>query len=288
MIQLINDDCLKAMDKFECADCGCYFMVEDRNSFICPNCNNESIRLINDNCDNALDVLIKEGIKVDAIITSPPYNKAGYEGFIRKRHSSDSWNRRNIEYGDDANNDFMPESEYQEWQINVLNKCYELLKDDGSIFYNHKIRVAKHKASHPIEWILKTKLTFRQQITWNRKASPTVAPIRYIPNTELIFWLTKSPCQPRFTRHKDLKHKGEVWDINPSKGDIHPATYPLELVENILHNLPDDALILDPFMGSGTTGVACKNLGRNFIGIELDKNYFEIAKNRIENSGSLF
>jgi len=221
---------------------------------------------------------------VDAIIFSPPYNKAGYEGFIRKPHSSDSWNRRNIEYGNDASNDFMVESEYQKWQINVLNKCHKILKDDGSVFYNHKVRVANHRASHPIEWILKTELTFRQQIVWNRKASPTLAPIRFIPNTELIFWLTKFPCQPRFIRSMETKHKGEVWEINPSKGDKHPATYPLELVENIIINLPKDAVILDPFMGSGTTGVACKNLGRGFIGFEKDPTYFEIAKKRIEDT----
>jgi modification methylase len=280
-IELYNGDCL---EKFECDKCGCYFMTEDRSDFECPNCEEDSFRLINDNCDNALDMLINEGVRFDAIIFSPPYNKAGYEGFIRKRHATDSWKRRNIDYGNDAKNDFMKEEEYQKWQIEVLNKCHKLLKDDGSIFYNHKIRVAKHKASHPIEWILKTNLTFRQQITWNRKASPTVAPIRYIPNTELIFWLTKTPCQPSFIRKKDLKHKGEVWDIAPSRGDEHPATYPIELVENILHNLPDNALVLDPFMGSGTTGVACKNLGRNFIGIELDENYFEIASKRIEDT----
>ena len=46
--------------------------------------------------------------------------------------------------------------------------------------------------------------------------------------------------------------------------------------------------ILDPFMGSGSTGVACKNTNRDFIGIELDKDYFEIAKGRIENTRSLF
>lgn len=44
----------------------------------------------------------------------------------------------------------------------------------------------------------------------------------------------------------------------------------------------DNDVVLDPFMGSGTTGVACKNLNRNFIGIELDENYFNIAKERIE------
>ena len=57
---------------------------------------------------------------------------------------------------------------------------------------------------------------------------------------------------------------------------------PLEVMENIIGILPKDAIIVDPFMGSGTTGVACKELGRDFIGIEIDKQYFDIAKKRIE------
>lgn len=56
---------------------------------------------------------------------------------------------------------------------------------------------------------------------------------------------------------------------------------PLEVMENIIKILPDDYMIVDPFMGSGTTGVAAKNLGRDFIGFEIDKEYFEIAKERI-------
>lgn len=57
---------------------------------------------------------------------------------------------------------------------------------------------------------------------------------------------------------------------------------PLEIMERIIGILPNDITIIDPFMGSGTTGVACKELNRDFIGIELDKTYFDIAKDRIE------
>jgi DNA modification methylase len=77
------------------------------------------------------------------------------------------------------------------------------------------------------------------------------------------------------------------WNINQvknvSKKDIqHPCVMPLEVMKNIIGILPEDKTIIDPFMGSGTTGVACKELNRNFIGIELDPQYFEIAKKRIE------
>ena len=118
---------------------------------------------------------------VDVVITSPPYNKAGYEGFIRKAHAKDAWKGgRNIAYDSDALNDFMPEAEYEAEQIKVLNEICRILKPDGSLFYNHKVRVAQHKAKHPIEWLIKSNLTFRQQITWNRKSTPAVAPIRFI------------------------------------------------------------------------------------------------------------
>ena len=62
---------------------------------------------------------------------------------------------------------------------------------------------------------------------------------------------------------------------------FHPTTKPLNLMEWCLGYFPDAQSVIDPFMGSGTTGVACKNLNRKFIGIEKDANYFEIAKRRI-------
>lgn len=57
---------------------------------------------------------------------------------------------------------------------------------------------------------------------------------------------------------------------------------PLEVMKNIVGILPEDSIIIDPFMGSGTTGLACKELSRNFIGIELNEEYFNIAKDRLQ------
>ena len=63
----------------------------------------------------------------------------------------------------------------------------------------------------------------------------------------------------------------------------HPTIKPLSIIKNLVKNSSkENDVVLDCFMGSGTTGVACKQLNRNFIGIEIDKKYFEIAKNRIE------
>jgi len=86
-------------------------------------------------------------------------------------------------------------------------------------------------------------------------------------------------------RINDFKQKENIWTYLSAKDKTfkHPAPFPEQLAhDHILSWSNDGDTVLDPFMGSGTTGVACKNLDRNFIGIELDENYFEIAKNRIE------
>lgn len=239
------------------------------------------IELYNEDCLERLRKI--ETDSIDIIITSPPYNKAGYEGFIRKRHSSDSWKQRNVDYGDDAENDFMPEEDYEKWQIEVLNECWRVLKPNGSMFYNHKVRVTKHKGKHPIEWIIKSKFIFRQQIVWDRGNSPAVAPIRYLPTTELIFWLTKEAKQPNFNRNKDCKFLGEVWRFNAKQNDLHPAPFPIELPNNILDCINgNDITVLDCFMGIGTTGLSAINHNMNFIGIEINNTYFNIARQIIE------
>ena len=58
---------------------------------------------------------------------------------------------------------------------------------------------------------------------------------------------------------------------------------PLEVMKNVVGVLPENLTIIDPFMGSGTTGMACKELGRDFIGIELNEDYYELSKTRILN-----
>ena len=62
---------------------------------------------------------------------------------------------------------------------------------------------------------------------------------------------------------------------------MHPCQMPVEVMKNIVGMLPEESLVFDPFMGSGTTAVACIDLGYDFIGIEIDKQYYDIAKERI-------
>ena len=86
-----------------------------------------------------------------------------------------------------------------------------------------------------------------------------------------------------YNRHRvEINLDGEVWNIHPKRDKEHSAVFPLAIPKNLieLYSWPDD-VILDPFLGSGTTGLACKNLNRKFIGIEKDETYFKIAQDRI-------
>lgn len=116
-------------------------------------------------------------------------------------------------------------------------------------------------------------------------------PVAYKPNivTEYILVFKKSApfLIDKILQSSSLVPDGyertNVWEINPETKSNHPAPFPVGLAERCIryYSYAGDT-ILDPFAGSGTTGVACKNLNRNFIGIELDEEYFEIAKKRIE------
>ena len=80
------------------------------------------------------------------------------------------------------------------------------------------------------------------------------------------------------------RHPLTVQKINRDKDKVHPTQKPVALMEYLIKTYTNEGdTVLDNVMGSGTTGVACKNLNRNFIGIELDDKYFDIAKERIEN-----
>ena len=86
----------------------------------------------------------------------------------------------------------------------------------------------------------------------------------------------------RVVWRKPFGKRNNIWRIDTQKNSDHPAPFPLQLAhDHIISWSNEGDTVLDCFMGSGTTGVACANTGRNFIGIELDGGYFEIAKKRI-------
>ena len=216
---------------------------------------------------------------VDLVLTSPPFNKTGYRGHRDTSKGRGRWSGADIIYGN--YHDDMEENEYKNWQINILNECYRIIKETGSIFYNHKIRRASGAASHPMEWVSKSKARFYQQIVWDRTSGPDHN-INYLdPITELIFWLVKGT--PKCHKVKD--YATEIWRIPAlPTDDNHPAPFPKKLCRAAILTTTDECdMVVDPYAGSGTVGVVCKETGRNFIGIEINPNYIKIANERIDN-----
>lgn len=231
-----------------------------------------------------------EGLKmlddnsVDLFLFSPPYNKKGYLGKKGSHNAKEGlWNEV-IKY--DNYDDDMPEDEYEKWQIELINLCLQKLKPTGSIFYQHKMRPKSGSVSIPYTWICKTNCIFRQLIIWNRKGTTCIDKSRFLPTTEQIYWLTKSE-KVRFERQGALT---EVWDILADTKNSHPAPYPLKLAENVIKSVLGSPkmiaemgklLVVDCFMGSGTTAVAAKKLGCDYIGFDLSQKYIDMANERI-------
>jgi modification methylase len=233
-----------------------------------------------------IDVL--EGLKqlddesIDLIITSPPYNKAGFNGVSKRNPKNDFW-KKTIDYGGIVNIDNMNEDDYEEWQIIFLNECFRVLKKDGSMFYNHKNRVKKNKISFPNEWICKSNFICRQEIIWDRKVVINQDKCRYLPTTEKIYWLIKERKNPRFKLCENILFKSEVWTFPPEFKSEHPAPFPIELPNNIIPCISqgERIVVLDPFMGSGTVALSAKQNGCDYIGFELFQEYIDIANERL-------
>lgn len=215
-----------------------------------------------------------ESNSVDCVVTSPPYNKGSAD---RKCNKSDSWAKANISYGNFK--DDIPEDEYEEQQKKVLRECVRVLKPSGSIFYNHKPRIINHRVLFPHQWL--GEFIIRQMIIWDRKSGPVLEPIRFMPTVEYIFWITKEQNTPKFNKEA-FKYK-EVWQISPETGNSHPAPFPESISDRCILSTTDKGdLVLDPYMGSGTTALSAKKLGRNYIGIELNPEYVKMAEERLK------
>lgn len=209
--------------------------------------------------------------------TSPPYNLGeGMEdkGGLRVGNSGSKWGDRKLRegYGEYADN--MPYADYAEWQRATLTELWRICS--GAIFYNHKPRVVKRQVRLPFF----CDLPLRQVIIWDRASGFNAMAGAFAPMCEWILLYAKPDWS---LRDKAASMFGDVWRIPPSADPDHPASFPVALPERAIEACID-RVILDPFMGSGTTGVACANLGRSFIGIERDPKYFDIACRRIEDS----
>lgn len=223
---------------------------------------------------------------VDAVITSPPYNlgsapwarlghwKPGDSAGGKSKWKNGSDGGGGVQYGE--HDDCMPWGKYVEWQHAVVSALWDLIPETGVIFYNHKPRVIGAKLWLPLE-LIPEQVIMRQIIIWARPGGMNFNPTAFVPTHEWIMVLAK----PAFRlKSKGVSGLGDVWQMAPDRNE-HPAPFPVKLPLRALEAVNAET-VLDPFMGSGTTGMAAHTLGRRFIGIEKDRKYFDMACRRIE------
>ena len=120
-------------------------------------------------------------------------------------------------------------------------------------------------------------------MTWHKTNPVPACKNKYLSDTEYVFF-ARSKGVPVYGEYK-TKKTYYVTPLNTKEKKLynHPTIKPQMILENLIVNSSkENDVILDPFMGSGSTGVACVNTNRNFIGMELDEDYFKIAKERIK------
>lgn len=206
---------------------------------------------------------------VGLVFTSPPYNLSG-DGWSDHNHVWDG-----LADGYDTHGDDMEHSEYRAWQQEVTQLCWDSLADDGALYYNHKpICRGGGAAKLPIE-LIAPGLPIRQIIIWDRGSGFNRNRMGYVPTQEWILMVAKPEFRVTSTTVND------IWRVPFEIGNEHPAPFPLSLARRAIATTAGPSLVLDPFMGSGTTLRAAKDIGRRAIGIDISERYCEIAAKRL-------
>lgn len=237
-----------------------------------------SIVLKNGNCLKHLKTL--DDKSVNLIFADPPYNLSG------KTHLTVKSGKPVQGYKGEW--DVVKDNE--KFSTEWLTECKRILKDDGTIWVSGTLH------NHPIIGIVLKKLgmwIINDVIWYKPNATPLLQTTRLAPSIELI-WLAAKTKKYYFDYNlaKEInggKQMRNMWQINAQRHKTnHPTEKPEILLERIISiGSKKDDIVLDPFMGSGTTGVVSKKLGRKFIGIEMDKTYFDDAKIRIKNTKTM-
>lgn len=239
--------------------------------------------LYNDNCLNVLDKFIEEGRRVDCVITSPPYNmnlrvmKGKYVSRCRNKNHGIEFSNKYANYDDD-----LPMDEYFEFQKNFIEKS---LKISNLVFYNIQMITGNKIALCRLMGYFSTKI--KEIIIWDKgHAQPAMKAGTLNSQYEFIIVFDNNKPYNRAFDYANFPRGTEtnIWQIKREKNKFIKAGFPKALVERILTNFTKEGdTIFDPFMGSGTCGVVCKIMKRNFVGVELDKNMFDVAQKQINN-----
>ena len=239
----------------------------------------ETIQLYHGDCLEIMDKLIEQGIKVDCVITDPPYGTTACK-----------WDS------------VIPFDEMWE-RLNKLVKPNGAIVLFGSEPFSSQLRCSNLK-NYKYDWVWNKKLAGNGILA---KKQPLKIHENVIVFNSKIYipQMTKGKLRKKLTNNLKIseinggdgvKRANETFNdqyyptsiqefsiANLRRGRLHPTQKPVELLEYLIKTYTNEGeIVLDFTMGSGSTGVACVNTNRKFIGIELEEKYFEIAKNRIE------
>jgi DNA modification methylase len=224
---------------------------------------------------------LMDGKKADLMVTSPPYNQ-NLETFSKSgMHKSNSFVDRMAQSYFDS----LPEDEYQLNQIVMLELWKSVMSQNGSIFYNHKLRYRDKKIVSPLEWLIKLSFPIRQEIIWDRGGSVTLNARMFMPCDERIYWLRVGD-DFIFNDTTDIKTWSTVWRIAPKNDVSISAAFASEIPTRcILACSLNNSAVVDPYLGSGTTLIACAQTGRVCYGMEIAPEYVAVILQRAKDAG---
>ncbi len=213
------------------------------------------MQLINGDCFVEMKKMIKKNIKVDCILTDPPYGMSFQSGRRKEKHKIIK-NDNNLE-----------------WLDEFIEDCYVLSNDNTAHYFFcsfHNIDIFKQKIEK--KFVVKNILVWEKNIHGSGDLYYDFA-----PKTEFIIFAQKGK------RKINGKRTENIFKFSKTGNELHPTQKPVDLIEHLIEKFTSEGdIILDPFMGSGTTGVAAIKNKRDFIGIELDAEYFKISEKRIK------
>lgn len=234
-----------------------------------------NIDLYNENCIKVMDRLDSES--VDLILTDPPYNLGN---FMKNRDTNLGKMREN--FFADAGWDNLELSEWIKSMDDFFDKASKVIKIGGSVIMFMSIL----KVETVIKIAENHGFYYKTTGIWHKtNPMPRNMNLHFVNSTEAWIYFIYKKRTGTFNNDGAMYHdfiETSVTSNGERKYGKHPTQKPETLMIHFIDLLSNPGeLVLDPFMGSGTTGVAAKKLGRNFIGIEIDNSYFKMAKARI-------
>lgn len=221
-------------------------------------------------CGDFVEELQKISDKsIDLLLTDPPY----------LRHVGGCKSKWNIGVMAKDNKTIAEMTDFGKDKIyNFLNLVRPKMK-----VMNAFIFCSKQQLPYYLDWALEHKVKF-DVLIWDKMHHGVLNYGFFSTKYEYVVRLYEK--QLNHVEDPSLYQKVLQGKVPSTK--LHPTQKPIEIIENLIKiGCKENEIVLDPFMGSGTTGVACKNLNRDFIGIELDKSYYNIAKERINDAESI-